>query len=284
MKTTKKPVTKQKIPAKAKKVLTDAVSKTEKRLNDIKQKAELTKDIIEFVMRVDMNLSEPILNSGIIIPVEKKGVITPIIVVNHLNRSPFFTQQQCLDIKAALERDNSKTLRDIALICPTASVNPCFPGLPIKMLQDPIFGSALIGLFTFISFNTSTVSRVAGTKTDVRNFAARTKVYYNSYPAGLGLGTTIKMIPTNVIPHLANGDVTFFEFEPGSGRMVVFNKSAGGGTGIKTTVAPDLIEFYDYKDELAERSRVVNGAFDLMVIYEGLNDKLNAKTSKSKKK
>ena len=243
--------------------------------------AQRTRNIHEFVVQVDMGFDAPMINTGIVVLQNVSNVVTPYIILNRLEKQPFFTAQQCIDIEAAINRNNAKTIKDIASICPTASVIPCFPGLPITMLKDPIQGSALMGMFMFADYMSSPLSRLAGSKTDVRYMAANTHVYFNDFPAGLGIGTTIDVVQCHIIPHLANKVYSkFFGFEAGTSRPIIATEQDGHRINIATD--PKFLSFKNLATD--ESSHIATNVFDLMVLFEKLNDTINGLKAKPKAK
>ena len=254
---------------------------TKKLVSTAEALAQKTKGITEFVVEIDLGFEAPILNTGIVVTVKDKDVTTPYIILNRLEKQPFFTAEQCVKINEAMQRNDSKTIRDIGIVCPTASVIPCLPGLPLSMLFDPVQGSILMGMFMFTDYMTSPLSRLRGSKTDVRYMASNTHVYFNKFPAGIGIGTTIDVVQCHFIPHLADKIYSKFNnFEPGTGRPTIVIEQDGHRINVATD--PKFIMFKNPNTDAA--SRISTNVFDLMVLFEKLNDKITSLQTRPKSK
>lgn len=238
----------------------------------IKQIAERTKGMTEFIVKVDMNLDAPYLCSGVIMNYKKGDKQVPIIVTNLKEYSKFFTVDQLEKIKEAIERADKDSLKDINAVCPTAMISPVFDDISVAMLMNPQSGSQLMAMFLYGAFMASPVSRLRGTKTDIRNLAARTHVYFNRYPAGADAGTTIKMVSTNQIPHLvkhmtSNDVLQLVCLNESTNDITVSMKNDRGAIN-KIVVEPSLVNFVD--DAIDERSATATSFFDMIVIFERL--------------
>ena len=249
----------------------------------VQQLAERSKGMVEFVIKVDMNLDSPYLCSGAIINVDQgSGTLLPIIVVNMKEYSPFFSIEQLEQIRDAIGRNDKNTKDDIAKVCPSAVVSTVLEGVTTAMLMNPDSGAQLIAMFMYEAFMTGAFSRLRGSKVDIRNLAARTHVYFNQYPAGSGAGTTIKMVSTSQIPHV----VTFMKssdvlqlvcLNEATKDITVSMKNSDGAIN-KIVVEPDLINFLD--ESIDKKSRIATSFFDLIVLFEKLRNQIDSSEKK----
>ena len=238
----------------------------------IQEVAEKTKGMTEFVVKVNMGLDAPYLCSGVIINFQKGEKQVPIIVVNLAEYSKFFTADQLIKIKEAIERADKDSLKDINNVCPTAAIAPVFDDVNVTMLMDPMSGSQLMALFMYGIFMQSRTSRLHGSKVDIRNFASRVQVYFNRFPAGVGAGTTIKMVSNNQIPHIVklmkkDDVVTLYSLNDASKDITVSMKAENGAVS-KIVVEPQLIDFVD--PDMDRKSQIASSFFDMVVIFERL--------------
>ena len=242
--------------------------------SQVKDIAERTKGMVEFVFKVDMNLDAPFLCSGAIINFQKCDKQVPVIITNLKEYSKFFTVDQLEGLKGAIERSDKNSFKDIRDICPNAIVSPVFDDVTMSMLMNPQSGAQLMAMFMYEAFITSPNSRLCGSKLDIRNFASRVHVYFNRYPAGVGAGTTIKMVTVRQIPHLVNlmksSDVAQLVCLNEATQDITVSMTSETGSVNKIVVEPALIGFVD--DEMNDRSKIATSFFDMIVIFERLRN------------
>lgn len=179
--------------------LNDAQAKA---LTMLKKKAALTEGMAEFVIKIDMNLDAPIVNTGCIIPINMGQYTQLWAVVNMEEFGSFIPAEGLKGIKDALESKSKKAIDKINKICPTAVCMPFVPAVSMDMLKTPEIGDLIMAVHLMNGYLKNKYNRLCGCEINYCHFAARCHVYFNGYPAGLGAGTDIMMAGNKFTPHL----------------------------------------------------------------------------------
>ena len=243
----------------------------------------LTKDMKEFVICIDRNFDAPVCNCGAVMLVTQGDKTIPYAVVNLVDHGTFLTAEQLNGIRKALEKNNDRTASEIATISPTIAVAPLFNDLTLPMLTEGRQSSILMGMFLYSVYISNQFSPFAGKKIDIKNFASKCRCYFNNYPAGLGCGTTIQMVPLTATPHMVPKLVNLPALvgcEPGTKNVIIAMKNTQTGAVQKISAGPSMIGFYN--EDLAEVSKQADDLLKLMIVFERLDKKIIELTAAKK--
>ena len=164
--------------------------------------ADLTKGMAEFVVKIDMCLDAPIVNTGCVIPINDGENEQLWIVVNMEEFGEFLTAKQLLQIKQAIMKGGKKMADHVKSACPTAVCVPCVPSVTMDMIQTRDTGEIILAIHVMDAYLKNLHNRLHGQDINYCHFASRCHVYFNTYPAGLKAGTSIIMAGNKFTPHM----------------------------------------------------------------------------------
>lgn len=164
--------------------------------------SDMTKGCAEFVIKIDMCLDAPIVNTGCVIPINDGENEQLWIVINMEEFGEFLTAKQILQIKNAIMKGGKKLLDNVKAACPTAVCVPCVPAVTMDMLKTRDTGEVLLAVHVMDAYLKNQHNRLRGQEINYCHFASRCHVYFNSYPAGLKAGTSIIIAGNKFTPHM----------------------------------------------------------------------------------
>ena len=174
-----------------------------KAISELKRKTNLTQGFAEFVIKIDMNLDAPIVNTGCVMPVTDSDGITRLwAVINMEEFGSFIDADGLATIQSALTQNNRKSAEKIAKVCPTAVCAPFLQAISLEMLKQNQTGTIIMAIHLMDAYLKNPHNRLRGQDINYCHFASRCHIYFNNYPAGLKAGTTISMAGNKFTPHL----------------------------------------------------------------------------------
>lgn len=240
---------------------------------------ENTKEMSEFLIKIDRGFGAPVVNAGVCMTVTVGGKEKhDYLFINARNLGNFLPYEKLMSIKAALEKNDGAALK-----------KECDgDGKTILCIQLPSFitrarlmgkcGSALMGVAIHSTYQkiSNRVFQIDGmfnvrpfADIDYRNFAARVSLYMTNAPAGLGVCTTIEVVPTNK-PHAGGSPdpkdkyvLVGFTAEPKG--LIISHVS-----DLNTQFAVDLNDYALVDDTIATRAEFIEATVDAAAAAEAL--------------
>lgn len=171
-------------------------------LKKLQMLADMTKGMVEFVIKIDMCLDAPIVNTGCVIPINDGENEQLWLVVNMEEFGEFLTAKQLLQIKQAIVKGGKKMAEHVKAACPTAVCVPCVPAVTMDMIKTRDTGEIVMAIHLMDAYLKNQHNRLRGQEINYCHFASRCHVYFNTYPAGLKAGTSIVMAGNKFTPHM----------------------------------------------------------------------------------
>ena len=243
---------------------------------------ENTKEMTEVLIKIDRGFGAPLVNAGVCMTVTVGGKEThDYLFINARNLGNFLPYDKLMSIKAALEKNDGAALK-----------KECDgDGKTILCIQLPSFitrarlmgkcGSALMGVAIHSTYQkiSNHAFQLDGMfnecpfgDMDYRNFAARVSLYLTNAPAGLGVCTTIEVVPTNK-PHAGGSPdpkdkyvLVGFTAEP-KGLLI------SHVSDLNTKFAVDLNDYALVDDTIATRAEFIEATVDAAAAAEVLEKK-----------
>ena len=256
-------------------------------VDELKAKVAKMKEFVEFVIKVDMGMAAPIVNTGCIVPVTVKGVTKLYIVIDMKEFSPFMDAEELSFIQKQLAKGTKQAVVEIVKAHPSLKISSVIDSITKEALTDPNNCSVMIPLFVYESYFSSPYSRLSKIRPFYANFVGRCHIYINRYPAGLKMGTTIQMVSqndaTDQIVFADNSKKHFLQdFIPSSREMIITQPSSD----TKFCVAPDLFDFVtEYGRQQSRSARTFVEFLKIFEDHQAIFDKIGpAKLAKLLKK
>ena len=172
---------------------------------ELTEARELTKNMTEFVVKINRGMSAPIINTGVCMTVTTKdGKTSDYLIINALHMGNFLPMDKLVKIEEVLKEGDFKkfvdTLQNESLsirgfmlpkhVTRAQLAQPCNSGL---------LGAVIHGAYKEINNKTFGIEgkffERPFANMDYSNFAARVKVYPTNAPAGLNMITSIEIVP-----------------------------------------------------------------------------------------